>query len=284
VVARVNGRPISLRSVIAVAERAVTEGEDRRVAYRRAADHAVVRELLLQEALARGLQADDRAVQRAYDEARVNYKDDKAWAELLAGAGLDPHTYNAELRIKFTVEALRAQEADKAPAVTDQEARAHYDAQPEAYETGERLVASHILIGVPPGTSPTRKAELRSKAADLLARLRRGADFEALARDHSQDPDSAARGGRLPEFGRGQTSPPFEKAAMALAAGQLSDVVETPAGFHLIKLHERLPSRRPSFEEVAEFVKRRLTAERRQAAVDALVAALRRKAKVETFL
>jgi peptidyl-prolyl cis-trans isomerase C len=260
------------------------ESLDRPVAYRRATDNAIVRELLLQEALARGLTADDKAIQRAYDEARVNFKDDVAWAALLAKTGLDPQGFKAELRTKFTVDALRLQEAAKVPPVGDQEARAYYDAHPEAFETGERLVASHILIGVPPGTTPERKKELRSAALEILTRLRSGADFEALAREHTDDPDSASRGGRLAEFGPGQTSSAFEAAAYALNPGQVSEVVESPAGFHIIKLHQRLPSRHRSFEEAVESVKRQLSQERRQAAVDALVKALRQKAKIELFI
>lgn len=95
---------------------------------------------------------------------------------------------------------------------------------------------SHILIA--PKASPERQAEARKQAEDVLARLKNGEDFETLAKQYSQDPGSGARGGDLGYFSRGTMVPEFEKAAFDLNAGDLSDVIQSSFGFHIIRVDE----------------------------------------------
>ena len=102
------------------------------------------------------------------------------------------------------------------------------------------IVASHVLVmhrrseRVPPNVTRTPE-EARARAAEVLRRARTGQDFAALAREFSDEPGAASSGGSLGTFGHGSMVPPFERAAFALAVGQISDVVETPFGFHVIK-------------------------------------------------
>lgn len=125
-------------------------------------------------------------------------------------------------------------------------ARQMFLATPEQYRVGEQVELSHILVRGEP-------EEARAKAADLLEQLRAGADFEALAREHSEDPGSAARGGALGAIQRGQTVPPFEEAAFALTeVGQLSELVESQFGFHIIRLDNKIEAGVPPFETVRE--------------------------------
>src|SRR5437899_9916519 len=99
----------------------------------------------------------------------------------------------------------------------------------------EQVRARHILVKVAGDAGEPMKAAARKKAEDLLAKVRAGGDFAALARKNSDDPGSAAQGGDLGLFGRGTMTPAFESAAFALEAGKVSDVGETPFGFHVIK-------------------------------------------------
>jgi hypothetical protein len=112
----------------------------------------------------------------------------------------------------------------------------------------------------------------------LLARLREGADFAELAREHSQDPGSAEQGGDLGWFERGQMVRPFDEAAFALDAGEVSDVVETPFGFHIIRSEER---ETPEFEEVREEFRAQIQAQRAQSAESLYIAGLEERAAVE---
>ena len=105
----------------------------------------------------------------------------------------------------------------------------------------EQVHARHILVKVAADAGDTAKAAARKKAEDLLAKARGDGDFAALARKNSDDPGSAAKGGDLGFFGRGTMTPAFEAAAFALEPGKVSDVVETPFGFHVIKVEEHKP-------------------------------------------
>ena len=101
--------------------------------------------------------------------------------------------------------------------------------------------ARHILVKVANDAGEPAKTAARKKAEDLLAKVRAGGDFAALARKNSDDPGSAAKGGDLGFFGRGTMTPAFESAAFALESGKVSDVVETPFGFHIIRTDEHKP-------------------------------------------
>lgn len=129
------------------------------------------------------------------------------------------------------------------------------------------LRAAHILLRLPPNASAADRDATRAQLEDLRDRILAGEDFAALAREHSQDPGSAAQGGDLGVFTADQMVEPFAEAVLALEPGQLSDVVETPFGLHLIRLTERLPP--PTYEERYPELKRqaeglpRTTARRR---------------------
>jgi parvulin-like peptidyl-prolyl isomerase len=144
--------------------------------------------------------------------------------------------------------------------------------------------ASHILVLVPQGTDAKGKAALRAKAEGLLKRVKGGEDFAAIARASSEDPGSAPQGGELPPFGKGSMVPPFEAAAFALPAGGVSDIVESQFGFHIIKLHEKLPEEKAPFESVKARLGEHLLNLKRDEAVTLFINALRAKAKIETYL
>ena len=113
-------------------------------------------------------------------------------------------------------------------------------AAPTANAGPATIGASHVLVmhrgyeRVPPTVTRTRE-EARSRIEDVLRRARAGQDFAALAREFSDEPGAASSGGSLGTFGHGAMVPPFERAAFALSVGQISDIVETPFGYHVIR-------------------------------------------------
>lgn len=106
-------------------------------------------------------------------------------------------------------------------------------------QPGGEVRARHILFRVPPDASPQVRSELTQRAQQVQQQAASGADFGALARQHSEDPGSAEQGGDLGYFQRGAMVPPFEEAAFALEAGQVSGLVETPFGIHIIKVEDK---------------------------------------------
>jgi peptidyl-prolyl cis-trans isomerase C len=288
IAAQVDGYAIPMAFVKIAAER-LREGRpseaDRPWAYRQALQQLVARELLVQEALARGIAADDKEVQAAYDEARLPHRDENEWAAFLAKQGLTGDTFRAQIRAELTAQALIAKEtADLPSTVSEEEARVFYAANPALFESGERIRVAHILLRFPPGASPGQRAALQAQAAGIAVRLRKGADFEKLAKELSEDRATAGKGGELPPVRRGQLDPAFEAAAFALKPGEISDVVQTRFGFHVVKMIEQRPSERLAYEAVRERVKQYVVASRRQERVQKLVASLRAKAKIEIHL
>jgi hypothetical protein len=160
VLARVNGHPIHLAEVVPLVRdelrRFLPSQRDERtpVVLRRALQRYIDQELLLQEALARGVEADTRTVERDYDQARREHPDEEEWTEFLASLGFEPQSFKAALRVRHTVAALIREEADIGP-VSDEEARAAFDADPAAF--------------TPPGTSdPPRFETVREKVKEAV--------------------------------------------------------------------------------------------------------------------
>lgn len=138
----------------------------------------------------------------------------------------------------------------------EQELRQAYEESSARFTTEEQRRASHILVQVPEDADEKVLAAAREKSEKLLQRIRAGESFEELAKEFSDDKVSAAEGGDLNFFGKGVMVPPFEEAVFALEKGQVSDLVRSQFGFHIIKLTDIRPGSKKSFEEVrSELVK-----------------------------
>jgi peptidyl-prolyl cis-trans isomerase C len=176
------------------------------------------------------------------------------------------------------------QSAVTATPVTTEQVTAFYNENPAEFQQGERVHASHILIGIPEGADPAVKQQALAKAAEVLKEVKAGRDFAALAKQYSTDEGSAASGGDLGFFERGQMVAPFEQAAFALAPAQTSELVESPFGYHIIKVAEKQPSRTIPIADVRPQIQQFLEGQQRQQQTEAFVGTLRAKGKVEVLI
>ena len=136
-------------------------------------------------------------------------------------------------------------------AVDADEIRKYYGEHQTEFGTAEQRHAAHILIAVPAQASEADKKAAREKAESILQQVKQSpAKFAELAKKYSADPGSAANGGDLGLFGRGMMVKPFEDAAFSLKPGEISGVVQSDFGFHIIKLLEVKAARIPPLEEV----------------------------------
>jgi peptidyl-prolyl cis-trans isomerase C len=143
----------------------------------------------------------------------------------------------------------------------------------------------HILIGVGSDSPPDARDKARKKAQDLLKQIQDGGDFAQLAAANSDDARSKAQGGNLPPLARGQLPPEFEKAAFALAKhGDLSPVVETSYGFHIIQMGERKQATVKSLDEEKDKISKVLQERKALEAIRARVKTLREGGKVQVYL
>jgi len=167
-------------------------------------------------------------------------------------------------------------------AVSDEDVENFYNSNIEQMGTPIEVHARHILIS-PKSTSLADHQAAKAEADGILAEIRDGADFVALAKTRSQGP-SAPRGGDLGYFGPGQMVPPFERAAFALQPGEISEVVQTQFGYHVIRVEDRKGGETVPLEVAADQIRSYLGQQALQNAVEVLVTKLRGEGDVEIFL
>jgi len=162
------------------------------------------------------------------------------------------------LREQYFEKKLRA-------AISEADAKKIYDQRVTQMKPEPEVAARHILV------------ETEEKAKELLAKIKAGGDFAAIAKENSTDTGSKEQGGLLGYFGRGQMVPEFEKAAFTMTKGQVSEPVKTNFGWHIIKVEDRRRKPPPSFDEVKETILNSLAVLKAQQKV----ADLRKEAEVE---
>ena len=247
--------------------------------YRAVLDQIVTYTALVHEARARGIKVSDAEAKQASDakiaELRQQIPDEKAFNKALADRGMTLTRLRSDIRNDIAITKMMEAELAAAPAVTDADVNDFYTKNPDEFQ-GVR--ASHILIR-PDGFDDESKKKARATAEDLAKQARGGADFAELARKHSAD-GSAQQGGDLGFFTKGAMVPAFSAAAFALEPGQVSDVVETQFGFHVIKLAERkdIP-----LAEAAPKIRDFLAAKQRDERQQAFVAQVKSKSKIEVL-
>lgn len=247
--------------------------------YRAVLDQVVTYTALVHEARARGIKVSDAEAKAAGDakiaELRQQIPDRQAFDKALADRNMTLSRLRSDIRNDLAVNRMMEAELAGAPAITDAQVREFYDKNPDEFR-GVR--ASHILIR-PEGFDDASKKKARATAEDLMKQARGGADFAELARTHSAD-GSAQQGGDLGFFTKGSMVPAFSDAAFALQPGQVSDVVETQFGFHVIRMAER---KDVPFEEANPGIRNFLTAKQRDERQQAFVAQVKGKSKIEVL-
>ena len=289
VVARVNGEAVPkadlermLRNMeVRVGQPIPADRRDEIV--RRAVDQLVTFALLTQESRARHNQVDEKEVDTRITQLRARFPNEEAFNKALAQRGATVEQLKQDARNELYISKLMDAELANEPPVTDQAARAFYDQNPDKFKQDESIRASHILIRVDEKADAATRQKARAEIESVLAQLKKGADFAKLAQEHSQD-GSAAQGGDLNYFARGQMVPAFEQAAFALQPGQTSGIVETPFGYHIIKVTDRKPARTVPYEEVTGRIREFLAEQQKQKHADAFLAGLRKKAKIEVLI
>lgn len=187
---------------------------------------------------------------------------------------LDAIDFTPLVRARLDQEALAALGDSAIQAdtiVTEADARAWYETSGD----GVRFRARHIMLQYPPQATQAQRDSVRERLAEIRDDILAGAPFEATAREVSQDPGSAPQGGDLGYFAPGDLVRPFEEAVEALDPGEMSDVVATPMGLHLIRLEDR---ERPDFTEVSSNVIAQLRMERLQQAESLYVSGVEERA------
>jgi len=184
-------------------------------------------------------------------------------------------------RRRLITEKLYREVAQEKSEVGEGEIQEYFQGHKDQFVQKERIRVRQILILLPANAGPEKEAEAKRKAEEVLSRAKAGGDFAELAKEYSEGP-AASRGGDLGYFSRGRMVPAFEKAAFALEKdGDLSDVVRTKFGYHIIQLTGRQPAKELSIDEVRDRIVRQLESARRREVRQSLAKELRQQADVE---
>jgi peptidyl-prolyl cis-trans isomerase C len=243
-------------------------------------DQLVSAELLYQAGSKLGVPDLDKQVADKTAQGKSKFKTEAEYENALNSAGLTPKALEDLLRKDIVINNLVVKEIVPKVTVSETDAKKFYDENIDKFKRPEQIKASHILCKVDPKASAEEKKKAKEKAASLLKEIKGGKDFAELAKTNSDCP-SSKQGGDLGLFGKGQMVPTFETAAFALKPGEVSDVVETQFGYHIIKVTEKKDAGSAKFEEVKDRIMDYLKNQKIQKGVLDYIAQLKEKAKIE---
>jgi peptidyl-prolyl cis-trans isomerase C len=246
------------------------------------AEGLVRRELLFQEAKKK-VKVTEAEVNDEMKKLKDQYGSDANFTAALSASNVTPATLKAQIERTLLIQKYIETQFSSKVTVTDQEIRAAYDRNRDSFRQPEQVKASHILVKVDAQADAKKKAEARKKIDDVKARVAQKQDFESLARTYSEDP-SGSKGGDIGYVARGQVLKPFEDVLFALKTGEVSDVVETPLGYHLIKATDRKAETVIPFETLKDQLAKALKQEKGQQEATASIGKVREATKVTITL
>jgi len=221
-------------------------------------------------------------VEKHFQDAVAKYPSKADFKASLKEAGLTES--DLRRRLKRTLAAEEVVKSHVAPGIqiTEEEVRTYYEDHPYEFEHDVLVHAAHILIKVRPFAEEKDRQDARQRIMSIQEKIKAGEDFATLAKTYSEGP-SKVNGGDLGYFGTAKMVPAFETAAFSLKPGEVSDIVTTQFGFHLIKVYDRKPAGKVSFDEAEPQLKDRFYRERLNKALSDLVEELKSKAQIERF-
>lgn len=215
----------------------------------------IVTRMLLEDHLAQSeVEVTEEEVEAQWNKIVAQFPDTETFEQVLKEEGVTAAEAREQVARQVKLDKLMEQELGETE-VTDAEAKAFYDMQPEEFAQPTQVRARHILLKQEEGTEKAVQA--------LLKRIEDGEDFAELAKEHSECP-SSEQGGDLGFFGEDQMVEPFARQAFAMKPGEVSPPVETEFGVHIIKVEERREAGKTEFADVEETIKEHLGRQRAQ--------------------
>ncbi len=213
-------------------------------------DRYIDRILIWREAVDSSTTVDDSTSNAIIERFISSMGGQQAVDDFLARTRLDRDLLMKSLKEDLVINRFIQDRFSSMVQVDEEGAKAYFDQNRDQFITPDSVRARHILVLVKPTDSPELKKVKREAIERLLARARAGEDFAKLAMEHSDDPVSKVRGGDLGFFPRKAMVAPFDSAAFSLKVGEVSGVVETSYGYHIIKVEARRPGKELAFDDV----------------------------------
>jgi peptidyl-prolyl cis-trans isomerase C len=242
-------------------------------------DRLIQQELLYQESRRQGIVVETASIEEQIGKMRDRFSSDAEFKQALVKIDTTLPELRVQVERRLAVQGLLDREILKKVQITAEESKAFYDNNPNYFKEPDQVRARHILIKVDPEADEADLKKARQKIEAIEARLQAGEDFAKLARELSEGP-SATKGGDLGFFDRRQMVKPFADAAFALKPGEISGVVQTRFGYHLITVEERKPESKIPYAEVKDRLEQSLKQQKAEKMLNTYLETLKAQATI----
>jgi peptidyl-prolyl cis-trans isomerase C len=246
-------------------------------------DNLINLELLFQESRNNVIKVEKEEVDSQMKLLKQKFSNDTEFKNFLSELNLSESALKLKIKKGITIQKFIETQIAQKIKISDKESKVFYDKNPDLFKQPEQIKASHILIKVEPGADEMKKSEAKQKIKNIQQKLNKGEDFATLAKEFSEGP-SKNNGGDLGYFKRGQMVKSFEDVAFALKTEEVSDIVETQFGYHIIKVIDKKPEKTVAYENVKKDLAQHLKQEKTNQEVKIYIQKLREKSKIEKFL
>lgn len=290
IAASVNGKVITQteleREILNLSNRYSIQSQDSTIPddiESKALDSLITRQLLYEASQKAQIKVDDAEVDENLQQAISRFPNKEAFEAVLKRENVTEDELKSEIRYGLAIQTYVEDKYISKTSVSDEELQTYYDSNPALFKHPEMVKASHILIRVDEQADEAQKNEARKKIDDIAKQLKEGKDFAELAKSHSECP-SSSNGGDLGSFRKGQMVKSFDDVAFSLNPGEISPVVETNFGYHIIKVSEKQPEGTFPLDQVKPQIEQVLTREKVQHLLEKDIETLKANAKIKTFI
>jgi len=291
VVARVNNQDIKGDIIFRELKKAVAQYKKRgmpltveqeKSAAKTLIDDEIGRTLLVLKAKAMGVKVSEKMLQKRLREVKAKFKSDSIFEHRLSDRGMTVEQYKQELEIDMYMDQLIKKEIEPKIKISEKDSQAYYDKNKSKFTTQEKVRASIMLLRFNPKEGKAGEQAVLKKFESILDQVNNGADFGALAKQHSQD-SLASKGGDLGFFTQKQMLPAFSSRAFKMKVGEVSEVFRTGHGFHVIKVTDRKAGVLSPFAAEKEKIEKFLVNKKISQATRDYIETLKKKAEIKTY-
>jgi peptidyl-prolyl cis-trans isomerase C len=250
---------------------------------KKALDKVISRELIYQESQKIEIEGIEKKIAERMKKAKEKYEGNEEYASYLKTKGLTEKDVKESIKRSIAVDEYLKMKGIREPEVPEEEIKAYYNRNKRSFKGEETIMANHILIMVKEEAKPGEREEAKAKAESIRKEILAGEDFAEMAKKHSEDA-RAPQGGDLGYIKRKYMPSEFDEAAFALREGEVSEVVQTKHGYHIIKVMDKIPEGITPYEEVRDFIGKFLQGELAKKNYYSHVKKLRSKAEIEILL
>ena len=290
-IASVNGKPISKsqyeRRLSFFKKRATHRGRqlkdsDLMMVKNRILENLIDIELLYQQSQKEGVKVDDQAVNEQIKTIKKRFSDETAFKKAIKGMHVSEEEFRTEIQRSLAIKQLLDTNVRRKITVPEKDDKKYYNDNLNLFKEPEKVKFSQIWIKLPPNAEASKKNQARKKIESIQKKIRLGEDFGMLAKAYSEGP-AAKREGNLGYFARGHMPKPIENAAFSLNVGEVSGIVETKFGYHLIKVTGKKPAGTVPYKEVRPIIEQHLKKEKEKTEIQSYIENLKKSAEIKRF-